>query len=66
MWVRYARPGLRYFIPLAGSVADDTGSLLDLAIDFLNKVLESVKDPGTMLRAKVAQVDVATTELVDA
>jgi len=66
VWVRYARPGLQYFIPLAGSVADDTGSLLDLAIDFLNKVLESVKDPGTMLRAKVAQVDVATTELVDA
>jgi hypothetical protein len=51
------------------SVADGRGSLPDLAIEFLNTVLESVqdsRDSGTMLRAKLAQVDVATTELVGA
>jgi hypothetical protein len=50
------------------SPADHTGPVHDLAIDFLNSILESVKDPdpATMLRAKLAQVDVATTELVDA
>jgi hypothetical protein len=51
------------------SPADGKGPVDELAIDFLNDILESVKDsrdPGTMLRAKLAQVDVATTELVDA
>lgn len=50
------------------SVADN-GPLDELAIAFLNSILESAKDtrdPNTMLRAKLAQVDVATTELVDA
>ncbi len=51
------------------SVADSEGPVYDLAIDFLNSVLESIKgsqDPSTRLRAKLAQVDVATTELVEA
>jgi len=50
------------------SVAEAEGPVPDLAIDFLNKILESAenRDPATMLRAKLAQVDVETTELVDA
>jgi hypothetical protein len=50
------------------SVTEVEGALPDLAIDFLNKILESTenRDPATMLRAKLAQVDVETTELVDA
>jgi hypothetical protein len=50
------------------SVTEAEGPLPDLAIDFLNKILESTenRDPATMLRAKLAQVDVETTELVDA
>jgi hypothetical protein len=50
------------------SVTEVQGSLPDLAIDFLNKILESTenRDPATMLRAKLAQVDVETTELIDA
>jgi hypothetical protein len=50
------------------SVAETEGPLPDLAIDFLNKILESTenRDPAIMLRAKLAQVDVETTELVDA
>lgn len=51
------------------SVAEGTGSLPELAIDFLNGILKSIegsRDADTMLRAKLAQVDVATTELVDA
>ena len=51
------------------SVADGKGPIDERAIDFLNNVLESVKDnrhPNRMVTAKLAQVDVATTELVDA
>jgi len=51
------------------SVADSKGPIDERAIDFLNSVLESVKDnrhPTRMITAKLAEVDVATTELVDA
>lgn len=51
------------------SVPDEGGSLYDLGTQFLNQVLEGLKrtrDPGTMLRAKLAQVDVAANELVEA
>lgn len=51
------------------SVMDEQGPVYELGITFLNRVLEGLKnrrDPGTMLRAKLAQVDVAATELVDA
>jgi|ERR1039458_5189661 hypothetical protein len=51
------------------SVADGKGPVDELAIVFLNSVMESIegsRDPSMMLRAKLAQVEVATTELVDA
>jgi hypothetical protein len=50
------------------SVTEVEGALPDLAIEFLNRILESTenRDPATMLRAKLAQVDVETTELVGA
>jgi hypothetical protein len=51
------------------SVHDEDGSLEELGLGFLNEVyegLKSSKDPATMLRAKLAQVDTASTELVDA
>jgi len=51
------------------SVTDEPGLLADHATKFLNQVLESVhprRDATTMLRAKLAQVDVATADLVDA
>jgi len=48
---------------------DEQGSLDDLALVFLNRVLEGLKshtNSATMLRAKLAQVDVASAELIDA
>lgn len=51
------------------SVMDEAGSLYEMGMRFLNHVLEGLKnhrDPGTMLRAKLAQVDVAATALIDA
>jgi hypothetical protein len=51
------------------STMDVQGGLHELGMTFLNQVLDGLKnqrDSATMLRAKLAQVDVATTELVDA
>jgi len=51
------------------SVAESKGPIDERAIDFMNSVLEAVKDdrhPNRMITAKLAQLDVATTELVDA
>ncbi|HUK72822.1 MAG TPA: hypothetical protein VLW50_29375 [Streptosporangiaceae bacterium] len=51
------------------SPADHAGSLYEKAIEFLTNVLDrpdSHQDPGTRFRAKLAQVDVARDELVDA
>jgi hypothetical protein len=51
------------------SVTDQKSPLNELGIAFLNQVLDGLKnqrDSGTMLRAKLAQVDVASMELVDA
>lgn len=51
------------------SVREEDGSLEELGLGFLSDVyegLKNTKDTGTMLRAKLAQVDTAATELVDA
>jgi len=52
-----------------GPADSPKGALYDRAIDFLNGVLNAVMnqaDASTMFRAKLAQVDVATAELIDA
>jgi hypothetical protein len=51
------------------AVADDTGPLYDVATAFLDGIMaetRSRQDSGTKFRAKLAQVDVATHELIEA
>jgi hypothetical protein len=51
------------------AVADNKGSLYEVATAFLESVLAETRnrqDAGTKFRAKLAQVDVATNKLVDA
>jgi len=51
------------------SVSEDKGELYEVATEFLERVLvqsRATLDPGTKFRAKLAQVDVVTHELVEA
>lgn len=50
-------------------MAERIGPVYEVATDFLEKVLTQTRsqlDPGARFRAKLAEVDVATHELVEA
>lgn len=51
------------------AVADETGALYDVATTFLERIMAETRnrqDAGTKFRAKLAQVDIATDELIEA